>query len=110
MLPPHLVKVKINFDEVQKLTWEEITFMYGLIKLITSNHISKLLNREAKTFTPRGPVAGSFQHTLGPRGRASEVAKSCGFAFVFSWYKVIVAPSLYFSMGALQYTVHKSES
>ena len=50
--------VKINFDEVQKLTWEEITFLYGLIKIITSNHISELLNREAETFTPRGPVAG----------------------------------------------------
>ena len=50
--------VKINFDEVQKLTWEEITFLYSLIKIITSNHISELLNREAETFTPRGPVAG----------------------------------------------------
>ena len=104
--------VKINFDEVQKLTWEEITFLYGLIKIITSNHISELLNREAETFTPRGTVAGSFQHTLGPRGRASEVAVlvSCAFAFVFSWYKVIVVPSLYFSSGALQYAFHKSES
>ena len=104
------MKVKINFDEVQKLTWEEIKFLYGLIKIITLNHISKLLNREAETFTPRGPVAGSFQHTLGPRGRASEVAilVSCAFAFVFSWYYVIVAPSLYISSGALQHTVHKS--
>ena len=38
--------VKINFDEVQKLTWEEITFLYSLIKIITSNHISDLLNRD----------------------------------------------------------------
>ena len=39
--PPHLVKVKINFDEAQKLTWKEIKCLYGLIKIITLNHISK---------------------------------------------------------------------
>ena len=67
------MNVKINFDEVQKLTWKEIKFLYGLIiikiinnnnnnnkitnknnkiilkiikiiiKIITSNHISELL-------------------------------------------------------------------
>ena len=44
-------------------------------------------------FTPRGPIAGSFQHTLWPRGRASEAALlvSRAFTFVFSWYRVIVA-------------------
>ena len=50
-------------------------------------------------FTPRGPGAGSFQHTLWPRGRV---------AYVFSWYKVIIALSLCFSSGALQNTVHTS--
>ena len=61
-------------------------------------------------FTPRGPVAGSFQHTLWPRGRASEAAilVSRAFAFVFSWYKAIIALSLCFSSGALQHTVHTS--
>ena len=60
--------------------------------------------------TPRGPVAGSFQHTLWPRERALEVATlvSRAFAFVFSWYKVIIALSLYFSSWALQHTVHIS--
>ena len=61
-------------------------------------------------FTPRGPVAGSFQHTLWPRERALEVATlvSRAFAFVFSWYKVIIALLLYFSSWALQHTVHIS--
>ena len=61
-------------------------------------------------FTPRGPVAGSFQHTLWPRGRASEAAilVSCAFAFVFSWYKAIIALTLCFSSGALQHIVHTS--
>ena len=27
--PPHLVKVKINFDKAQKLTWKEVKFLYG---------------------------------------------------------------------------------
>ena len=41
----------------------------------------------------RGPVAGSFQHTLWPRGRASQVALLVrgAFAFIFGWYKVIIA-------------------
>ena len=61
-------------------------------------------------FTPRGPVTGSFQHTLWPRGRASEAALlvSRAFAFVFSWYKAIIALTLCFSSGALQHTVHTS--
>ena len=61
-------------------------------------------------FTPRGPVAGSFQHTLLPLERAPEVAilVSRAFAFVFSWYKVIIALSLYFSSWVLQHTVHIS--
>ena len=61
-------------------------------------------------FTPRGPVEGSFQHTLWPRGRASEAAilVSRAFAFVFSWYKAIIALTLCFSSGALQHTVHTS--
>ena len=60
--------------------------------------------------TPRGPVAGSFQHKLWPRGRASEAAilVSHVFAFVFNWYKVIIALSLCFSSGALQHKVHTS--
>ena len=43
---PHLVKVKINFDEAQKLTWKEIKCFYGLIKIITSNHLSELLKMQ----------------------------------------------------------------
>ena len=59
-------------------------------------------------FTPWGPVAGSFQHTLWPLRRASEAAilLSLAFAFVVSWYRVIIAPSL--CSGALQYTVYTS--
>ena len=30
-IPPDLVKVKINFDEAQKLTWKEMRCLYGLI-------------------------------------------------------------------------------
>ena len=61
-------------------------------------------------FTPRGPVAGSFQHTLWSRGIASEAAilVSRAFAFVFSWCKVIIALSLCFSSEAPQHTVHTS--
>ena len=61
-------------------------------------------------FSPKGSVAGSFQHTLWSRGRAPETAilVSRAFAFVFSWYKVIIALSLCFSSGALQHTVHTS--
>ena len=33
---------------------------------------------------------------------------SRAFAFIFSWYKVIIALSLCFSSGALQQTVHSS--
>ena len=57
-----------------------------------------------------GPVAGSFQHKLLLRGKASEavILVSRVFAFVFSWYKVIIALSLCFSSGAFQHTVHTS--
>ena len=75
--PPHLVKVKINFDEAQKLTWKEIKCFYGLKTITTPNHITELLkmqleskNRNVHTYS-RGPVAGSFQSTLWPRRRAS---------------------------------------
>ena len=43
--PLYLEKVKMNFDEAQKLTWKEIKCLYGLIKIITSN-----LDREAEMF------------------------------------------------------------
>ena len=81
------------------------------MKLRNLNHISELLkieNREAEMFTPWGPVVGSFQHTLWPLRRASEAAilLSLAFAFVISWYRVIIAPSL--CSGALQYTVYTS--
>ena len=33
---PQLVKVKINFDEAQKLKWKEVKCLYGLIK--NNNH------------------------------------------------------------------------
>ena len=44
--PPHLMKVKINFDEAQKLTWKEIKCLYGLKIIITSNPISELLKMQ----------------------------------------------------------------
>ena len=61
-------------------------------------------------FTIWGPIAGSFQHTLWSRRRASAAAilVSHAFAFIFSWYKVIIAPSLCLSSGALQHIVHTS--
>ena len=60
--------------------------------------------------TLMGPVASSLQHTLWSRRRVSEAAilLSRAFAFVFSWYKVIIALSLCLFTGALQYTVHTS--
>ena len=116
--PPHLVKVKINFDEAQKLTWKEITCFYGLKTIITWNHISELLkmqleskSRNVHTYS-RGPVAGSFQNTLWPcrRASASEAAilASGAFAFVFSLYKVLIALSLCLSSRALQHAVSTS--
>ena len=116
--PPHLVKVKINFDEAQKLTWKEITCFYGLKTIITWNRISELLkmqleskSRNVHTYS-RGPVAGSFQNTLWPcrRASASEAAilASGAFAFVFSWYKVLIALSLCLSSRALQHAVSTS--
>ena len=61
-------------------------------------------------FTPRGPVVGSFQHTLWPRRRVSEAAVllSRVFGFIFSWYKVIIALSLCWFSGAPQRTVYTS--
>ena len=61
-------------------------------------------------FTPRGPVAGSFQHRLWPRRKVLEAAilLSRAFAFVLSWNKVIIALSMCLSLGALQHTVHTS--
>ena len=116
--PPHLVKVKINFDEAQKLTWKEITCFYGLKTIITWNHISELLkmqleskSRNVHTYS-RGPVAGSFQNTLWPRRRASAseaaILASGAFAFVFSLYKVLIALSLCLSSRALQHAVSTS--
>ena len=58
--PPHLVKVKINFDEAQKLTWKEIKCLYGLI--ITSNHISELLKMQLE-------LRSQNAHTLGTLSR-----------------------------------------
>ena len=57
-------------------------------------------------FTPRGSVAGSFQHTLWPRRRVSELSRAP--AFVLSLYIIITALSIYLSSGALQHTVHTS--
>ena len=116
--PPHLVKVKINFDEAQKLTWKEIKCFYGLKTITTPNHITELLkmqleskNRNVHTYS-RGPVAGSFQSTLWPRRRASALEAallaSRAFALVFSCYNVIIALSLCLSSGALQHTVNTS--
>ena len=57
-------------------------------------------------FTPRGSVAGSFQHTPWPRRRVSELSRAS--AFVLSLYIIITALSIYLSSGALQHTVHTS--
>ena len=43
------MKVKINFDEAQKLTWKELKCLYGLIKIITPNHISELLKMQLES-------------------------------------------------------------
>ena len=101
--PSHLVKVKINFDEAQNLTWKEVKCLYGLIKIANPNPISELLKMQL-VCTPRGPVANSFQHRLWPRERASEAALlvSRAFAFVSSWYKEIIALPLCFSSRAFQ--------
>ena len=40
--------------------------------------------------------------------RHAAILVSSAFAFVFSWYKVIIVLSLCFSTGPLQHTVHKS--
>ena len=47
--PPRLVKVNINFDEAQKLTWKEIKCLYDLIKIMTSNHIFELLKMQLES-------------------------------------------------------------
>ena len=59
---PHLVKVKINFDEAQKLMWKEIKCLYGFIKIITSNHISELLKMQLESRSQNA-------HTLGTLSR-----------------------------------------
>ena len=71
--PPHLLKVKINFDEA----------LSGFIS------------------TPRCDHEEEHQ-------RHAAILVSSAFAFVFSWYKVIIALSLCFSTGPLRHTVHKS--
>ena len=52
----------------------------------------------------------SYPKNFFSRGRTSEAAilVSHPFAFVFSWYKVIIALSFFFSTGALQHTAHTS--
>ena len=55
------VKVKITFNESQKHFKKEINCLYGLIKIVTSNHISKLLEMQLE-FRSRNV------HTSGTRG------------------------------------------
>ena len=44
------MNVKINFDEVQKLTWKGIKFLYGLIVIkIINNNNKKITNKNNKT-------------------------------------------------------------
>ena len=44
------MNVKINFDEVQKLTWKGIKFLYGLIIIkIINNNNKKITNKNNKT-------------------------------------------------------------
>ena len=71
--PPHLVKVKINFDEARS----------GFISTPFCDH--------------------EKEHQ-----RHAAILVSHAFAFVFSWYKVIIALLLCFSSGALQHTIHSS--
>ena len=47
--PSHMVKVKINFDEAQNLTWKEVKCFYGLIKITNSNPISELLKMQLES-------------------------------------------------------------
>ena len=61
-------------------------------------------------FTPRGLIAGSFQHTLWPRKRALEVAilASHAFSIFFNKHKVLIALTLYFFSWAFQHIVYIS--
>ena len=47
--PPHSVKVKMNFNEAQNLTWKEIKCLYSLLTIITSNDISELLKMQLES-------------------------------------------------------------
>ena len=89
---PPLLKVKINFDVAQKLSWKEIKFFYGLIRIITSNDTSELLKMQLESRS---------------RFHAEEHQRQ-PYSIVGSRYKVIIVLSSYFSSGAPQPTVHTS--
>ena len=67
--PPHFVKIKINFHEAQKLTWKEIKCLYGLIKIITPNHICELLRKHGRASEAATAIllcfsSGALHHTV----------------------------------------------
>ena len=96
--PPHLVKVKIIFDEAQKLMWKEMKWFYGLIKIIPSNHISELLKMQLE----------SRSRNVHTSTHAVTTQKGLEAAIQLSRCKVIIALSLCLSSGAFQHTVHTS--
>ena len=57
--PPHLVKVKINFDEAKTLTWKETKCLYGVIKTITLNHMSELLKMQLESRSRNVHIQGT---------------------------------------------------
>ena len=81
----------------------------------TLNHISELLkmqlestSRKVHTQGTRSAFISTHAVTTRKGIRGSHQLVSRAFAFIFSWYKVIIALSLCFSSGALQHTVHSS--
>ena len=80
-------------------------------KIITSNHISELLNMQleptGRNIHNYGTRSGFISTQAVTTQRISEAAIHA-FAFVFSWDNVIITPSLCLSLGALRHTVHTS--
>ena len=88
--------------------------LYGLIKIIPSNHISELLKMQlesrSRNVHTKGTRSGfiSTHAVTTQKGSEAAIQLSRAFAFVFSWCKVIIALSLCLSSGAFQHTVHTS--
>ena len=104
----HLVKiqkVKMNFDEAQKLTWKEIKFVW-FNKNNNLKSLPELLKMQVESRSRNVHFNTRCDHAEGVP--ESAILLSHAFAFVFSWYKVIVALSLCLSWGVLQHTVRTS--